>query len=51
MKPHGGNVNTKIQVKEVSKECLSLIMLDSFIKVNIKVLPSNTFRRLQVLNK
>ena len=44
-------VNTNFQCKKVTKanasyKCLSLIMLDSVIRVNKKILFTNTFRRM-----
>ena len=44
IKSYGGNVNTNFQGKKISKEntsceCLSLIMLDSVIKINKKYYP------------
>ena len=51
IKLYGDKVNTKFQGKNIPKEnasykCLSLIMLDSVIRANKKILPSNTSRRV-----
>ena len=56
IKLYGDKVNTKFQGKKIPKEnasykCLSLIMLDSVIKIIKKVLSSDTSRRMQVWNK
>ena len=55
IKLYGVKVNTNFQGKKLSKEnasynCLSLIMLDSVIRVNKKekVLSSNTIGRMQI---
>ena len=51
IKIYGDRMNTNFQGKKVSKKnasykCLSLIMLDSVIRVNKKVLSANTFGRV-----
>ena len=54
IKIYDNNVNKNFHNKKVPKEkenasyrCLSLIMLDSAVKVKKKVLSSNTFGRMQ----
>ena len=53
IKVYGDNVNTNFHGKKIPKEntsCkfLSLIMLDSVVGVNKKVLSSNTTGRMQI---
>ena len=50
-KSYGDKINTNFHGKSISKEnasykCLSLILLDSIIRVNKKVLSQNTFGRV-----
>ena len=50
------NVNKHFHVKKIPKEktsckCLSLIMLDSVVKVKKKFCTQNTFGRMQIWNK
>ena len=56
IKSYGDKINTNFQGKNTPKEdarykCLSLIMLDSVIRINKKVLSSNTIGRMQIHNK
>ena len=55
-KLHGDKVNMNFHGNKIPKEnasckCLSLIMLDSVITANKKVLSPNTFGRVQIHNK
>ena len=55
-KMYEDRVNKDFQGKKVRKEnasykCLSLIMLDSVIRVNKKILSTSTFGRMQIYNK
>ena len=50
---YAGNMLTNFHNKKIPKEkapcrCLPIIMLDSVIKVNKKILSSNIFRRMQI---
>ena len=56
IKIYAGGVITNFHDKKMLKEkapckCLSLIMLDSVIKANKKVLSVNTFRRMQIYTR
>ena len=51
IKMYGDRVNTNVQGKKVPKEnasykCLSLIVLNSVIRVNKKILSTNSFGRV-----
>ena len=53
IKIYTGSMVTNFHNKKIPKEkapckCLSIIMLDSVIKVNKKILSSNIFRRMQI---
>ena len=43
--------NKKMPKEKAAHKSLSIIMLDSVIKANKKVLSSNTFRRMQICTK
>ena len=47
------NKNNKLPEKNKSYKCISLILLDSIIKINKKILSSNTFTRMciQIINR
>ena len=56
VKSYGDTINRNFQAKKITKEntkytCLSVISLDSVIKVGKKVLPANAFGRMQIWNK
>ena len=53
VKMYDNKVNTNFQGKEIpegdsSYKCLSLIMLDSIVKVGKKILSTSIFRRMQI---
>ena len=53
VKSYGDTINRNFQAKKITKEntkytCLSVISLDSVIKVGKKVLPANAFGRMQI---
>ena len=56
VKSYGNKINTNFQGKKIPKDnasykCLSLIILDSVIRVNKRALSSNTIGRMQIWNK
>ena len=53
VKSYGDTINRNFQAKKITKEntkytCLSVISLDSVIKVGKKILPANAFGRMQI---
>ena len=55
VKSYGDTINRNFQAKKIKKNtkytCLSVISLDSVIKVGKKILPANAFGRMQIWNK
>ena len=52
VKSYGDTINRNFQAKKIKENtkytCLSVISLDSVIKVGKKILPANTFGRMQI---